>query len=73
MVRSRGDRFYKWFQPRIGAGVMFRVIGRRAYAMRWPNGSASSRLLFIMIIIIIFSRNNLFVLFFRVANTLSRR
>lgn len=24
-----GGRFYKWFQPRTGAGVVFRVIGRR--------------------------------------------
>lgn len=27
--RGQGVRFYKWFQPRTGAGVVFRVIGRR--------------------------------------------
>lgn len=26
---EKGVRFYKWFQPRTGAGVVFRVIGRR--------------------------------------------
>lgn len=26
---GKGVRFYKWFQPRTGAGVVFRVIGRR--------------------------------------------